>query len=194
MVFVPTTYQGDDTRHGIASFAGFGVSARGKCSSREVEYRTDERQQRADDDERPVHSFLRATQLVAEELEMKRAGQDDADGKAGDSAKQAHDGVELGDEDGEDDEDDGGKDADGGFEDAAGEARKAGEGGVGGEGARIEAEEDFDGANDGPRIEWDLGERDDGHANNEEVADAFRVALGGEDVAGDFILDAIAEH
>nr|POE65203.1 hypothetical protein CFP56_34870 [Quercus suber] len=165
-----------------------------KFLGQEVEGGADEGQQRADDDEGPIEGLVGAGELVAEELEVEGTGQDDADGEAGDGAEQAHDGVELGDEDGEEDEDDGGEDAHGRLEDAAGEAGEAGEGGVGGEGAGVEAEEELEGADDGPRIERDLGERDDGDADDEEVADAFRVAWAGEDVARDLVLDAIAEH
>lgn len=125
---------------------------------------------------------------------MEGEGQDDADGEAGYAAEESHDAVEGREEDGDDDEDDERADAKRDLEEAAVEAGHAVHRRRRGERARIEAEEDFQCGDNGSRVEWDFGERDDGDADGDEDGDPGRIAFGEEDVAGDFVADAFAKH
>lgn len=146
------------------------------------------------DNQHPIHDPLGLWDLVAKDFEVEGEGQDDADGEASDRAQQTHDAVEFGHQDAEDDKHDGAEHADGGFEDAARQARHAVQGGGAGDGAGVEADEDFKGADDGAGVQGDFGQGDDGDADDDDDGQPLGVSLVGEDVGGDFVADGVAEH
>ena len=63
-----------------------------------------------------------------------------------------------------------------------------------GDRCRVQTEQDFEGGDDGARVEWDLGERDDGDEGAHEEGQNLGVAGLEQDVGGDFVADHVAEH
>ena len=58
----------------------------------------------------------------------------------------------------------------------------------------MDAGDDLEHVDDGPSVEGNLGERDDGDEGAHERRQGFGVTCGSENVGRDFIADAVAEH
>ena len=58
----------------------------------------------------------------------------------------------------------------------------------------VDAADQLDGVNDGPGVERDLGEGDNGDEGTHEGCEGFGIARCSEDVGGDGLADVIAKH
>jgi hypothetical protein len=58
----------------------------------------------------------------------------------------------------------------------------------------VQTQQHLERGNNGPSIERDLGERDDGDAQAHEKSQSAGVAGLHEDIGGDFVADRVAEH
>ena len=125
---------------------------------------------------------------------MESRRQHDADCKTSDGAHQTHNSIEIRHQDRQHDKRDDARDAHRELEDAAREAGEARGGVFGRERAGVEAEEELEGADDGAGVEGHFGQGDDGDADDDQQREPLRGAGGEENVAGDFVLDAVAVH
>ena len=129
-------------------------------------------------------------------LEVERDGQDDGDEGAKRGTKERAHGVEGREGDGDDEEDEDDDDADEATDAATDELGPAAGGGVAAVGGvwLVDAKDDVGGGDEGSGIEGDLGEGDDGDEDAHEDSHGLGIALRLEDVGGDGVADAVAEH
>lgn len=125
------------------------------------------------------------------QLEIEGDGEDDGDDGAEGSAEKGADRVEGGEEDGDQQQDGDDEHADQGLQAGADQGRRArhGAGPV-----AVEAADDVGRGDEGPRVERDLGQRDDGDEDAHEDGRWPGEARSVENVGRDHFLGAVAEH
>jgi len=157
-------------------------------------HRPDDGKDKADRDQEVVEQSLAHADLAPEDLEVEQQRQDNTDGEAQGGSHECHDAIELREGDGDGDERDDDEDPDSDLEDAARVPGQAGEARRAGEGLWIEPRENLDGRDDGPGIERNFGQRDDGNAYTHDYREGAWVSGSLDEIGRDFCHDAVTKH